>query len=285
MNRNKLLLLFFVIVVSASYWHFVRNQATTTSQQQTYAAHTFSSIIVESNTIKDVLNYTKNDQTLVIFDLDNTLVYPKKDVGGDAWFSYQMKQKISTGMSYEDALAVVLPLFFNVQDSLTLYPVETETPNILNFLEKQGIIALGLTARSLPLIARTHVQLKEAGLRLTKSPIFDRELSFNFNKPAVLNHGIMFCNNVNKGTVLINVLRTCDFKPTTIVYVDDKLSHLLEVQKECLDNNIHFIGLRYGKLDEFVSRFDPLRAEQQLAELLGPSATSGVPAVAPAVGA
>lgn len=265
----------------AGYWYFHHSRQDDSMCPRASSDECYSSIIIQSNSITDVLKYAHHKDTLVVFDLDNTLIHPNQDLGGDAWFNHLMKQKTETGMSYEDALALVLPFDFYVMDHLRVYPVEEATPGVLDTLGKQGIVFIGLTARSLPLISRTHEQLKEAGLQLTDSPIFDREISFNFNKPAVLHHGIIFCNNVNKGTVLVQVLRACNFNPATIIFVDDKLSHLLEVQKECLANNMRFIGLRYGKLDDAVAQFDPVRAEEQLAALLSGSKASGKPVPAP----
>lgn len=277
MSIRKILVLCFFCVISVGGCHLLYNKLVAHDLQVLCNSDEFSSIIIESKSIKDVLDYVKDQRTLVVFDLDNTLFYPKQDLGGDAWFSHLVKQKTSGGMSYEDAITAVLPVFFDVQNRLSLYPVEDETPFVLATLLEQKIVSLGLTSRSLPLMQRTHAQLKEAGLQLTYTPIFDRDVSFDFNRPARLNHGIMFCNNVNKGTVLVHVLHECDFKPTTVIFVDDRLNHLLEVQKECLENKMHFVGIRYGRLDEFVAQFDPARAEEQFAALLHGIDTSGSP--------
>ena len=55
------------------------------------------------------------------------------------------------------------------------------------------------------------------------------------------------------------------------------MSHLLDVEKVCLENKIRFIGIRYGKLDDFVAQFDPVRAEEQLSQLLSGTNPSGNP--------
>ena len=40
----------------------------------------YASCIIESCSIRDVLDYANDQQTIVVFDLDNTLVYPKQDL-------------------------------------------------------------------------------------------------------------------------------------------------------------------------------------------------------------
>jgi Protein of unknown function (DUF2608). len=98
---------------------------------------------------------------------------------------------------------------------------------------------------------------------------FAKTITIQLVKPALLTDGIIFCNDNNKGQTLLKILENCNCKPQTIVFVDDKLGHLLDVEKECLLNKIQFIGIRYGRLDYITSQFDPERAKQQYVSLLG----------------
>jgi hypothetical protein len=226
-----------------------------------------NSCIIESYCIEDVLKYAKDAGTLVAFDLDNTLVYPGQDLGSEQWFGYMLNQKLAAGKNRQEALAEVLPEYYKVHDHISLQPVESMTTSIISMLQHKGISTLALTSRSLPLIERTKVQLKELGISFAYCQEFDKELNIPLEKPAVLSNGIIFCNDNNKGRTLIKALQTCNSRPETVVFVDDKLSHVLDVQKECLLHNIHFIGIRYGKLDATAAQFDPKRAEQQYAAL------------------
>jgi 3-deoxy-D-manno-octulosonate 8-phosphate phosphatase KdsC-like HAD superfamily phosphatase len=228
---------------------------------------TCNSCIIESYCIEDVLKYAKDSSAIVVFDLDNTIVYPGQDLGSEQWFGYMLNQKLAAGMNRQDALAEVLPIYYKVHDHISLQPVEPSSATTISMLQKKGITTLALTSRSLPLIERTKAQLKELGISFTCSEEFNKELSIALEKQAILSNGIIFCNDNNKGKTLIKTLQTCNCRPATIVFVDDKLHHVLDVEKECLLNNIHFVGIRYGKLDAVAAQFDPKRAEQQYTAL------------------
>jgi hypothetical protein len=128
----------------------------------------------------------------------------------------------------------------------------------------------------LPLVERTKIHLKETGFNFAACSLFAKNLTLQLVKPAVLTDGIIFCNDNNKGQTLLKFLEACNYKPEIIVFIDDKLNHLLDVEKECLLNKIQFIGIRYGKLDSVAAQFDPKRAEKQYKELLGKDYTGKV---------
>lgn len=257
------LFLFSLNIVCIECWHCFGMQHITTYE------NTYFSRIVETDSIKDVLNYATDQETLVVFDLDNTLVCPKQEVGSVQWFDYIFKQKVSRGMNTEDALTEVLPLSFEVLNTVSLRPCEPETPGVIKALQQNNIVTLALTSRSECLAKRTHDQLHEAGINFSVANQFDQEVILNYARPALLNHGIIFCANNNKGTILLTILNFCHSNPKKIVFVDDKLEHLFEVEKACLTNKIVFVGIRYSKLDPIVAQFDPVRAEQELASLFG----------------
>ena len=236
---------------------------------QKYTPQNRTSCIIESRSIRDVLDYANNQQTIVVFDLDNTLVHPGQELGSDQWFSHIFNEKLASGMSRPDVLAFILPIYYEIYNRIALYPVEPEGPAILSTLQKKGIKTVALTTKSLPLVARTQIQLKDAGFSFAPTGCFNCELTVQLEKPALLCQGIIFCNDNNKGPTLLKILHTLNCTPKKIVFVDDKLSHLLDVEKECLLNKIEFIGIRYGKLDPVVAQFDPARAEQQYAALFG----------------
>jgi hypothetical protein len=242
----------------------------------TYVLHTqkqqdpvYTSRILESSSIRDILWYAQNQKTLVVFDLDNTLVYANQDLGSDAWFFDVLNEKIASGLSREEALAIVLPMYYEVSNHITLSSVEPDSPAVLSTLQNNGIPTVALTTRSLPLVERTKIQVQDAGFNFAACKLFAKDLTLELVKPALLTHGIIFCNDNNKGQTLLKMLEACNFKPETIVFIDDKLSHLVDVEKECLLNKIQFIGIRYGKLDSIATQFDAKRAEQQYIALLG----------------
>ena len=254
-------------VFTVSYFG-IRYWSADISHAQNKQTTTYTSRILESTSINDIFTYAPNNKTLVVFDLDNTLVYSGQDLGSDPWFFHLLNEKIASGLSREEALAIVLPMYFEVYNHLSLQPVEQDSSAVLAKLQKQGISTVALTTRSLPLVERTKVHLKEAGFNFAADKTFAQNISVQLAKPALLTDGIIFCNDNNKGQTLLKMLEACNCKPETILFIDDKLSHLLDVEKECLLNKIQFIGIRYGKLDSVAAQFNPKQAEQQYITLL-----------------
>jgi phosphoserine phosphatase len=226
------------------------------------------SYIFESNSIQEILGFVEHD-SMVIFDLDNTLVHPQSEVGSAQWFDYMLQQKVRMGLSVEDALQELLPLSFKVQNHVDLLPVENDTLHVLDKLRKKGIVTVALTARSDTLVTRTIYQLQKIGINFNAKNEFNRELTLDYPRPVLLKNGIIFCANNDKGSVLFSILTLVNYHPKKIIFVDDKLEHLLEVEKACLRNAVNFIGIRYSKLDPVVAQFDPIRAEHELSLLFG----------------
>ena len=94
-----------LIVAVASYFIFMHHR---------HASHK----IVEAKTILDVYKYIKPDEfnakTLVVFDIDNTLVYPKTLIGSEQWFYAMVSKFESEGMTTEEAVNATLPQSFEI---------------------------------------------------------------------------------------------------------------------------------------------------------------------------
>lgn len=218
--------------------------------------------IVESNKIADILPFACEPNVIFVFDIDNTLVCTPTDLGSDQWFSHNVERKIQMGMSYEDAVKEVLPNYFRVQEFITLQPVETATPKIVSRVGKQAH-TIALTARSLQLKQRTIDQLKKLGITFAPPPSFAPELPIELDHPGLLKDGIIFCDQNDKGKLLFYIFKKFNYQPAWIIFVDDRLYNLLNVQKESLMQDVRFVGIRYGYMDE---RSDDFNAEKATAE-------------------
>lgn len=225
------------------------------------------SCIIESKKIADVLTFGCEPNAIFVFDLDNTLVCTPTDLGSDLWFSHAVEQKIQMGIAYEDAVKEVLPNYFRVQEFIALQPVETVTPNIVSRIGKQAH-TLALTARSLPLVQRTIDQLKKLEISFSAPPSFDRELSIQLDHPGLLKDGIIFCDQNDKGKFLFYIFKKFNYQPTWIIFVDDRLFNVLNVQKECLMQNVRFVGIRYRYMDERADNFDAKKANEEYKQLI-----------------
>lgn len=221
-----------------------------------FFTHTLPAQIIECKRIIEILKYIKPD-TLIIFDLDNTVFEPTTPEGSDQWFTAHVQQKISQGHTYYEALDHVLPRYYELQNQITMQLVEEETHILINFLQDNGyhVIALTARARIRPLINRTLEFLHHLNIDFSKTAFSVPHHTFNTPHPLWYENGIIFSGNNDKGTALKEVLTCAHYTPRHIVCVDDKRKYLEDVQTMAHHENLEFYGLRYGYLDAKVSQF------------------------------
>lgn len=216
----------------------------------------------EIHRIKEVAQYICNKHTLIVFDIDNTLLMPHTDLGSDQWFTHLMQQRMSSGMDRKTALLHVLPLYFHVHLNIDLTPTEPSISDELAALAKQCDHIICLTARSQELVQRTIDQLTHHNIQFTIPGTANSKLSLDH--PCSYDNGILFCSANDKGAVLRTFLQHIGYTPEAIIFVDDKESCINSVERAAHHMNIPFIGLRYAGCDHRVKAFDSAATEQEL---------------------
>lgn len=226
---------------------------------------TINTKIIETCNIADVLSHIDGPETVVVFDIDNTLIKPESDLGGDQWFMH-ITTHIMKNMNicFNEALKITLPFYFHVNNFINIIPVEPITPHIIQLLNAEHIPTLALTTRSLPFKEQTNIQLTLAGIHFSHEMLPRYEIDCSFNCPALYSHGIIFAGNNDKGTLLLHMLNFFAVKPKKIIFVDDKMKNIISVEDALKKKNIAFTGIRYARLDSEVARFNADKAEQEL---------------------
>lgn len=201
--------------------------------------------------------YPNNPNILVAFDIDNTIMELSTDLGSDQWFYAGLKHLTQQGISTDDALQKIVPLYIHYQRHGSVNPVEPEIIQIIKKLHKNNIPTIALTARTNPIEDLTIQQLKSVGIRFDKNKFHKKTFTFTHTPyPAFFKKGIVFCgNNNNKGEVLCEFIAHVQLKPSLIIFVDDKRRHLEAVETFLKKFSIPFLGLRYGYLDEKIQQF------------------------------
>lgn len=217
--------------------------------------------IVQKKNISSITEYVdeNNKELLVILDLDNTTLRPTDlNKASDEWFCAASKYFVDQGLSSSAAIEKILPLYFKLQESAVVQPVEPEIVTLLQKFQNKGIPIIALTARSLEIEACTINQLKSIDIDFSvTSPQIKKGKDFsNLAKPVRYSKGIMFCSGNSKGKTLLSLFEATDFWPNKVIFVDDKMKYLESVEKELAEAGINdFIGIRYGFLDEQVKNF------------------------------
>lgn len=222
-----------------------------------------SADIIESDKLETVLDLLGTPNTLVIFDIDNTLARPVTELGSDEWFCDQVDKKMAEGHDYITAIYYTLPATFYAQFNIPLRPTEETAAELIANLIDQKIPVMALTTRSLFVAERTMEQLEKIGISFLIPGISQEDLVLQMPHPCLYRQSILFGGNNDKGEALITFFHWMNYFPDKIVFIDDKMKYLLAVEKALKHYNIEFVGIRYAGCDECVKNFDATKAKEQ----------------------
>ena len=211
--------------------------------------------ILEFNSMHNLEEYL-TPGSLIVFDIDNTLIEPVQELGKDQWFGRKIQRYIEQGFNSKNALEVTLKQWTAVQNITDMQLAEPGIDTLIKKLQKQGFSTIGLTTRGLDLCNRTIDQLQSVKIKLDRTHKNKKDIFFHIEKVGVLYRGgIIFTCNTHKGKALFKFLKKSNLKPSHVVFINDKHSHLLPVEEYCEKHNILFTGLRYNQLDPKVQNF------------------------------
>jgi hypothetical protein len=214
--------------------------------------------ISELKSYKD-FDWTQVDsQTLVVFDIDNTLIRQNQMIGTHQWGDYMRERAIKNGMSPEKAKPYQIQAFSELQPHLEVVPVEKEIMDILEDLSRRQINHFALTARPSTIVDTTLKQLQ----------IVHHDFGSAFPEQkdpkkieSYLKSGVIFSGETPKGELLKIIVENSTHPIKKIIFFDDKKYNLESVEKSLADSPIELISLRYGGADKIVNSFDPIIAD------------------------
>lgn len=243
MNKNLRLLLVAVQVLSSML--VAHEQAKQESASQ----------IIQYPSMSIVREHVKSQDTLVIFDLDNTVFTMHPGHVNDLWFTAMVQHARSLGYDELGAVQAVLPYYLDRQKVAPVSAVEEQTPAIIEELQQRGVPVIALTTRSVILGDSTINQLKSIGVNFNKTAVSPFNISFSLQCPAAFKQGVMFCGNNAKGASLKALFQATGYKPKKIVFIDDKEKYLHDVAAVANELGVACVGIRYSKLDDEVARY------------------------------
>ena len=226
-------------------------------------SNTNYAFIIESNRLNAVLDYITSLNTLVIFDIDNTLAHPTQELSSDEWFCYMVESKMAQGFDYLTAVYYALPKTYYAQFNIPLEPTEQYIPELITELINNNVAVMALSTRSLFTAERSLEQLDNININFYVPRINPDDLVLPMHYPCFYKRGILFGGNNDKGEALLSLLDMMNYYPDTIIFVDDKMKYLLSVEKALQNHTIRFIGIRYSGCDERVKNFDPTKCNAQ----------------------
>jgi hypothetical protein len=211
--------------------------------------------IIETKTLNDVLNKT-DKKTLVVLDIDNTILEPLAPRATDQWFSAMVEHAKNIGYDYVGAVAAVLPMYYQAHAVSRVHLVEPCGATVIKNLCKKSLAVIALSSRSLPMIPYTKRQFGQLGINLTASGIgrVCTEFSLSYGLVKFL-EGVTYCGNNDKGQALLALIDRLNLAPKKIVFVDDKEKNLVTVKQAVERRKINFMGMRFAGCDAKVKAF------------------------------
>ncbi len=196
--------------------------------------------------------------TLLVFDIDNTLIEPEGNLGSDQWFYFLIRKfRGRDDMSAAEAEHRAMEEWNRVQPSLQVRAVEADTARIIREAQDRGFTTLGLTARTPDIAPTTFAQLRKIGVRLDRRTVPAREFALPGAHPILFRQGVLFVGEGNKkGRILMDFLKRTGARPKRVVFVDDKRQHVTDVDRAMSNAGWPCISFRYGAADAKVARFN-----------------------------
>jgi hypothetical protein len=219
-----------------------------------------------------------SSKTLLIFDIDNTLIRPASALGSDEWlfFLEELFRKKTPHLSSGDVLKKAEGIWNEVQWLVKVVPVDSSVPERIRTFQDAGVKIMGLTARISEAADVTESQLQSVGIDLNLNPVTSSEVTlpkeiFGTADSPLFRNGVLYIGETNvKGTVLERFLKENirGSFPKNILYFDDKEKHIRSVAQASAGLKIeNYTGVRYSKTDPIVGIFNE-RAKLALESLV-----------------
>lgn len=215
--------------------------------------------VLETNKMSDILKEI-DDNTIVFFDIDDTLIYIPTMMGNSVWWGYCQKVANKNKWDQVKVATVLWPTLNQAANKVKTRLVDESAPELIKGLQDRGISVFGLTARSRQIVGdyafdmTTILDLSRLGIIFTQP-----EIDMN-----ALRGGIIFTGTQLKGPFVERFLKKLKQKKKKVVFIDDNWNQVNSVDSSMATLKIPTVCFRYSKMDNAYDNFDPVVANIQL---------------------
>lgn len=209
--------------------------------------------IIETSSFEEVFDHL-SPETILFCDLDNTIMEVTQHFGSVQWGDNHKEKLINSGESSEKAEEILHNLWFGILPHISMQLVDEQIPQIIQSIQKMGHFVLGLTARYPKEAWYTHPHLNRFQINFDK---FFPDQHIPLESPILYENGILFCGTqIKKSDALMAFLQLHNLTPKKIIFIDDKLHHVQDLEAPLTSANIEYVGIRYSKCDQRVKDYD-----------------------------
>lgn len=207
--------------------------------------------------IAGVLAEGRGRRTLLVLDIDDTLLTSTGFFGSDKWYEWQ-KTLPAGDPGKVPCLFDVISLNYEAGGQR---PTQDDGPALVNALKVDKLL---LTSRNGLYRGGTLRTLREAGYALP-APLGGRDDGANWDwrkstdAPPVrmsYDQGVFMTTGQDKGLVLLDLLQRLDLRYQRVVLVDDGKKNIDNMQAALRDAGIDYVGLHYLRVDKTIRPAD-----------------------------
>ncbi len=217
-----------------------------------------------------------NEDALVLFDVDDTLIVPKDAILRPCGRAFVKKftQMLPSGQQDQEEL-----LFSKVLLQKESILVDPKAPDLIKSLHARKIPTIALTAADSGKLGhienmadwRIH-ELKSLDLDFTPAFPHHELMEFPTQKEMCSNPtfkgGILFTSDHPKGDILKAFLEKLSWRPKKVLFIDDKLSYIESVETTMKELGIECISFHYSAAEKLPCQLDEEIAKIQVTYLM-----------------
>ena len=231
--------------------------------------------VTDLNILKtDILDNEKDKQsTLVIFDIDDTLLEAVNFVGSDKWYAWQRGKdvynhsgeliKVRDEQVYTCLFSILGTLFDLGTSKLT----QDNAGNIITELKDYNLMLL--TSRTYSFRRATERELSINGIDFSNYHLVDslKTLDFSLNDGnrtdrITYNRGLVMSTGLDKGKVLREVLSRIGKSYKSIYFIDDSRRNINNMIEEWKNDDTKFTMYHYTRVDKKISQEEIKQSDQ-----------------------
>lgn len=227
--------------------------------------------IREINHIDEILPEV-SPASVVLLDIDETLIETPLMLGGKSWRKYA-RSILKKTKTEKEVAEIHDKITYFIAKRIPYVAVEKGAPLCINEFRKREASVFGFTLRGkkhwyeMPVTdgeELTRLHLRQAGfdLNLLNTPISQAL----FLHPS-FSQGVFFAYPIeDKGNLVLELFAETQFRPSKIIFVDDKIESVCSVHNAFEQLGIPALCFHYRHIDLYRS-FDPMIANIQLEKL------------------
>lgn len=224
----------------------------------------------------ELANALPLESTLVVFDIDDTLLTATEFFGSDKWYDWQRDRALSPNgqplaIDESDKVSCLFDVLGMTYEIATNRPTQENMATLVKQVNNDMVI---LTARSDDYRAATKRELAHNGLSFNNKALVTADTGYHYaithgGRTATVSYvdGVFMVKGMDKGVLLLDLLARTGRKYEAVVFVDDKTHNINNMANALQKAGIDYYGFQYTKIDKTVSAEEVKHAQAAASDL------------------